>query len=158
MMAWAARFQRYGPADRVKAKDRLLPNPRVALQAIEQCHTAALGGHRSHCPTGGALEDRAHAYLYWHGPTCQTPAATPWRTTQRARLLPASSWLVTLTMSEALRALPLLVPPCAAAFPSRTTSSSATALGEALPAAALLHRCLPPVLPRGATPSAPLAA
>ncbi|MDH3771990.1 MAG: transposase zinc-binding domain-containing protein, partial [Nitrospirota bacterium] len=38
-------FRDYGPAYRQKFAEQLLPSHRVAMQAIEQCRTAAMGGH-----------------------------------------------------------------------------------------------------------------
>jgi hypothetical protein len=44
MIELADIFRHHGPAYRAKFADRLLPRHRAALEAIEHCRTAALGG------------------------------------------------------------------------------------------------------------------
>jgi hypothetical protein len=99
----AAIFRRHGPASRAKFKDRLLPRHLAAMEAMEHCRTAALGGHLSQCPTCGALAYSSHAGKNRHGPKCQHEATTRWLQQPRALLLPVSYVLVTCTLPEALR-------------------------------------------------------
>jgi Transposase zinc-binding domain len=45
--------RQYGPAYRAQQGEQLLPSQPAALQASEQCRTAALGGHVYACPACG---------------------------------------------------------------------------------------------------------
>ncbi len=45
MVEMAEIFRRYGPQYRAKYGDKMLPSHKQAMRAIEQCRTAALGGH-----------------------------------------------------------------------------------------------------------------
>ena len=44
MLELAEIFRHYGPAYRAKFADRMPPSHLAAMEAIEQCRTAALGG------------------------------------------------------------------------------------------------------------------
>ena len=103
MVALAAIFRRHGPAYRAKRTDRLLPSHLAAMEAIEPCRTAALGGHLYQCTACGELEESYHSCKNRHCPTCQNAAATRWLDQQRALLLPVPYFLVTFTLPEALR-------------------------------------------------------
>ena len=48
-MGLAEIVRRYGDQYRAKYGTKLLPSHRVAMQAIEQCRTEALGGHVYYC-------------------------------------------------------------------------------------------------------------
>jgi Transposase zinc-binding domain len=56
MIELAEIFRRYGPADRAKFADRMLPSHVAAMDAIEPCRTAALGGQLYQCADCGELE------------------------------------------------------------------------------------------------------
>src|SRR2546427_10693346 len=59
-----------------------------AMQAIETCRTAALGGHRETCDTCGAPQIAYNSCPNRHCPQCQTLAQERWLTARRADLLP----------------------------------------------------------------------
>jgi hypothetical protein len=127
MLELADLFRRDGPADRATCTDRVLPSPLAAMEAMEPCRTAALGGHLSPGAACGALEDSDHSWKNRHGPTCQHEATTRWLAPHRARLLPVPSLLVPLTRPEALRPMVRahprwlsnrLLQPSAAAWPA----------------------------------------
>jgi Transposase zinc-binding domain len=103
MLARADIFRRYGPASRATCADHMPPSHLQAMTAIAQCRTEALGGHGSQCMACGDLEYSEHACTHRHGPTCQNDEATRWLEQQRVLRLPVSSFLVTLTLPEALR-------------------------------------------------------
>jgi hypothetical protein len=103
MVELAEIFRRYGPAYRAKYHDRLLPSHLAAMEAIEHCRTAALGGHVSQCIECGELEYSYHSCKNRHCPKCQNDEATRWLEQQRALLLPVPYFLVTCTLPEALR-------------------------------------------------------
>ena len=103
MIELADIFRHHGPAYRAKFKDRMPQSHLAAMEAIEQCRTEALGGHLYQCTECGALEYSYHSCKNRHCPKCQNEAATRWLEQQRALLLPVPSFLVTLTLPEALR-------------------------------------------------------
>jgi hypothetical protein len=101
----AAIFQRYGPAYRTKYAAELLPSHLAAMQAIEQCRSAALGGEVYYCD--GCQQ---HHYVYRscgnrHCPKCQHQAGEEWLAAQQGLLLQVPYFLVTFTLPAGLRAL-----------------------------------------------------
>src|SRR5437899_11180360 len=58
--------------------------PRRAMQAIETCRTAALGGHRETCDTCGADRIAYNSCRNRHCPKCQTLATERWLAARRA--------------------------------------------------------------------------
>jgi Putative transposase/Transposase zinc-binding domain len=103
MLELAEIFRHYGPAYRAKFADRMPPSHLAAMEAIEQCRTAALGGHLYQCPACGELEYSYHSCKNRHCPKCQNEAATRWLAQQRMLLLPVPYFLVTFTLPEELR-------------------------------------------------------
>jgi hypothetical protein len=88
MIELADIFRRDGSEYRATCKDRIPHSHFKAMDAIEHCRTAALGGHGSQCMECGEPEYSSHACKNRHGPKCQTAEATPWLEEQRERLLP----------------------------------------------------------------------
>jgi len=78
---------------------------RRAMQAIETCRTAALGGHRETCDTCGAERLADHSCRNRHCPKCQTLAKERWLAARRAELLPVEYFHVVFTLPHALNAL-----------------------------------------------------
>ena len=56
MIELADIFRRYGPEYRAKFKDRIPQSHLEAMEAIEHCRTAALGGHVYQCMECGEPE------------------------------------------------------------------------------------------------------
>ena len=79
--------------------------PRRAMQAIETCRTAALGGHRETCDTCGAERIAYNSCRNRHCPKCQTLAKERWLAARRAELLPVEYFHVVFTLPHALNAL-----------------------------------------------------
>src|SRR6059036_3148635 len=78
---------------------------RRAMQAIETCRTAALGGHRETCDTCGAERIAYNSCRNRHCPKCQTLAKERWLAARRAELLPVEYFHVVFTLPHALNAL-----------------------------------------------------
>ena len=78
---------------------------RRAMQAIETCRTAALGGHRETCDTCGAERIAYNSCRNRHCPKCQTLAKERWLAAWRAELLPVEYFPVVFTLPHALNAL-----------------------------------------------------
>jgi hypothetical protein len=79
--------------------------PRRAMQAIETCRTATLGGHRETCNTCGADRIAYNSCRTRHCPKCQTLAKERWLAARRAELLPVEYFHVVFTLPHALNAL-----------------------------------------------------
>src|SRR3989442_15816483 len=78
---------------------------RRAMQAIETCRTAALGGHRETCDTCGAERIAYNSCRNRHCPKCQTLAKERWLAARRAELLPVEYFHVVFTLPHALNCL-----------------------------------------------------
>ncbi len=98
-------FRRHGP--RYRALHRLLPQQYRLMRAIEQCRTAALGGHVERC--GHCSQQRIH-YNSWrnrHCPKCQSLARAQWLERRKAELLPIPYFHVVFTIPSELNDLAL---------------------------------------------------
>jgi hypothetical protein len=78
---------------------------RRAMQAIETCRTAVLGGHRQTCDTCGAERIAYNSCRNRHCPKCQTLAKERWLAARRAELLPVEYFHVVFTLPHGLNAL-----------------------------------------------------
>jgi hypothetical protein len=103
MVELADIFRRYGPEYRAKFAAHMPTSHLKVMEAIEQCRTAALGGHVYQCTACGDLEYSYHSCKNRHCPKCQNDEATHWLAQQRTLLLPVPYFLVTFTLPEALR-------------------------------------------------------
>ena len=79
-------FREHGGAYR--RAHRLCAQQRRVMQAIEDCRTAALGGHLEACDRCGAEIARYHSCRNRHCPKCQTLAKERWVEARCAELLP----------------------------------------------------------------------
>ena len=82
-----------------------LPSQKRALQAIQQCRTAALGGQVYGCTNCGKLQYSYHSCGNRHCPKCHGQRTERWLQQQRDRLLPCPYFLLTFTLPSELRAL-----------------------------------------------------
>ena len=105
MIELAEIFRRYGPAYREKFGAHLLPSHRRAMQAIEQCRTAVLGGHVYYCPRCEQTQYRYHSCKNRHCPKCQQDAAQEWLAQQQQCLLRVPYFLLTFTLPAGLRSV-----------------------------------------------------
>ena len=93
----AAYWERHGESVRV--------DERRALQAILQCRTESMGGHRYDCNSCG------HEHFVWHSchhrlcPRCGGADTVEWIQRQLGKLLPVPYFMATFTLPGDLRAL-----------------------------------------------------
>jgi hypothetical protein len=91
-------FRRHGPAWRNANAGHVSLDQLKAMSAIENCRTAALGGHVERC------EDCAHVRVAYnscrnrHCPKCQAIAAKEWLAEREAELLPVPYYHVVFTL------------------------------------------------------------
>jgi len=95
----------HGPAYREKFGHRMLPSHRRAMQDIEQCRTAALGGQLYFCDQCQQQRYSYHSCKNRHCPKCGNDQATAWLQAQHHLLLPTHYFLVTFTLPAELRRL-----------------------------------------------------
>ena len=105
MLEVAEIFRLHGPAYREKFSPRLLPSHRRAMQDIEQCRTAALGGQFYFCQQCQQQRYSYHSCKNRHCPKCGNEQATTWLQAQQSLLLPTHHFLVTFTLPAQLRSL-----------------------------------------------------
>ena len=98
-------FRRFGDAYRTEARRALSTAARRVMTAIEDCRTAALGGHVEQC-------DRCRHRRVWynscrnrHCPKCQALARAAWIEARRADLLPVDYFHVVFTVPSAVAAI-----------------------------------------------------
>ena len=83
----------------------VLPAQMRALQAIEQCRTAALGGHVEGCDACGARRVAYNSCRNRNCPKCQASARAKWVAAQQALLLPIEYFHIVFTLPHTLNAL-----------------------------------------------------
>jgi len=105
MLEVADIFRLHGPQYREQFAARMLPSHLRAMQDIEQCRTAALGGQLYFC--GQCQEQRYsyHSCKNRHCPKCQNEQANLWLAQQQDLLLPIPYFMVTFTLPDELRAV-----------------------------------------------------
>jgi hypothetical protein len=96
-------FRQHGPAYR--EAHRLSRNQWRAMRAIEECQTAALGGHKDQCDHCGHLEISYNSCRNRHCPKCQTLRKEKWIEARRKDLLPIEYFHVVFTLPAALNPL-----------------------------------------------------
>jgi hypothetical protein len=95
-------FRGYGPAWRRANAGRVSLGQFKVMSAIENCRTAALGGHVARC------EDCSHTQIAYnscrnrHCPKCQGAAAKQWLAEREAELLPVPYYHVVFTLPAAI--------------------------------------------------------
>ena len=105
MLEVADIFRLHGPAYRAKFGDRMLPSHRRAMQDIEQCRTAALGGQVYFCAQCQDQRYSYHSCKNRNCPKCGNEQANEWLNQQQNLLLPTHYFLVTFTLPQELRPL-----------------------------------------------------
>ncbi len=105
MVELAEIFRLHGPAYRAKFGSRMLPSHLRAMQDIEQCRTASLGGQLYFCTQCQERRYSYHSCKNRHCPKCQNEQANDWLKQQKELLLPTHHFLVTFTLPAELRAL-----------------------------------------------------
>lgn len=105
MVEVAEIFRLHGPQYRTQFGQRLLPSHRRAMQDIEQCRTASLGGQVYFCQQCQTKRYSYHSCKNRHCPKCGNEQATTWLQAQQHLLLPTHHFLVTFTLPAQLRSL-----------------------------------------------------
>jgi len=105
MIELAEVFRQHGPAYRDKFRGRIPASHLQVMQAIEQCRTAALGGHVYICDECDQTRYSYHSCKNRHCPKCQNEAGQQWLQKQQALLLPVPYFMITFTLPEGLRAV-----------------------------------------------------
>ena len=119
---------------------------RRAMRAIENCRTAALGGHKDVCEACGAVRITYNSCRNRHCPKCQTLAKERWLDARRAELLPIGYFHLVFTLPHDLNPLaqgnPRLIYDLLFESMAKTLSSFAADprhLGGQLGVTAILH-------------------
>ncbi|MBK7657558.1 MAG: IS91 family transposase [Burkholderiaceae bacterium] len=91
-------FRAHGPDFRAAQRSHLSLGQLKVMSAIEQCRTAALGGHVLRCP--GCEHDQVsyNSCRNRHCPKCQAVAAKRWLQARQADLLPVDYYHVVFTL------------------------------------------------------------
>jgi putative transposase/transposase-like zinc-binding protein len=91
--------------DAYRRTHRLAAVQHRALDAIETCRTAALGGHQETCDHCGAVRITYNSCRNRHCPKCQALPTARWLAARRADLLPIPYFHVVFTLPHDLNAL-----------------------------------------------------
>ena len=98
-------FRTHGPAWRQAQHAHLSLSQLKVMSAIEQCRTAALGGHVLRCPACDHLDIAYNSCRNRHCPKCQARAAQRWLEERQADLLPVAYYHVVFTLPAPISAL-----------------------------------------------------
>ena len=98
-------FRTHGPAWREQQAGHLSLSQLKVMSAIEQCRTAALGGHALRCNDCGHEEISYNSCRNRHCPKCQARAAQRWLEARQADLLPVEYYHVVFTLPEPISAI-----------------------------------------------------
>jgi len=91
-------FRLHGPAWRQAQRGHLSLGQLKVMSAIEQCRSAALGGHVLRCDGCGVGEVSYNSCRNRHCPKCQSSAAKRWLEARQADLLPVEYYHVVFTL------------------------------------------------------------
>ena len=91
-------FRAQGPAWRTAHQGHLSLGQLKVMSAIEQCRSAALGGHLLHCPACAHDEISYNSCRNRHCPKCQASAAKRWLEARQTELLPVDYYHVVFTL------------------------------------------------------------
>ena len=91
-------FRLHGPAWRQAQRAHLSLGQLKVMSAIEQCRSAALGGHVLRCKSCGSDQIAYNSCRNRHCPKCQSAAARRWLEAREADLLPVEYYHVVFTL------------------------------------------------------------
>jgi hypothetical protein len=91
-------FRVHGPAWRAAQRGHLSLAQLKVMSAIEQCRSAALGGHVLRCDGCGVDQVAYNSCRNRHCPKCQSSAAQRWLDARQADLLPVEYYHVVFTL------------------------------------------------------------
>ena len=98
-------FRAHGPTWRQQQAGHLSLGQLKVMSAIEQCRTAALGGHVLRCNACDHEEISYNSCRNRHCPKCQARAAQRWLEARQADLLPVEYYHVVFTLPEPISAI-----------------------------------------------------
>jgi hypothetical protein len=98
-------FRLHGPAWRQAQRAHLSLAQLKVMSAIEQCRSAALGGHVLRCEGCGADQIAYNSCRNRHCPKCQSAAARRWLDARQADLLPVAYYHVVFTLPAPIAAI-----------------------------------------------------
>jgi hypothetical protein len=98
-------FRRYGDAYRQQHGASLSTAQRRVMTAIEQCRTAALGGHVEQCDACGHQRICYNSCRNRHCPKCQFLARAEWLEDRRSELLTTPYFHVVFTVPQEIAAI-----------------------------------------------------
>ncbi len=91
-------FRTHGPAWRQAQRGHLSLGQLKVMSAVEQCRSAALGGHVLHCQSCEHHEISYNSCRNRHCPKCQARAARRWLEARQLDLLPVDYYHVVFTL------------------------------------------------------------
>ena len=91
-------FRNHGPAWRQANAGHVSRDQLKVMSAIENCRTAALGGHVLRCENCAHIEIAYNSCRNRHCPKCQAAAAKQWLAAREAELLPVPYFHVVFTL------------------------------------------------------------
>ena len=95
-------FRVHGPAWRAAQRGHLSLGQLKVMSAIEQCRSAAMGGHVLRCEGCGTDQVSYNSCRNRHCPKCQSTAAQRWLEARQADLLPVEYYHVVFTLPAAI--------------------------------------------------------
>jgi len=98
-------FRIHGPAWRQAQRTHLSLGQLKVMSAIEQCRSAALGGHVLRCEGCGTDQVAYNSCRNRHCPKCQSAAARRWLEARQADLLPVAYYHVVFTLPAPIAAI-----------------------------------------------------
>jgi hypothetical protein len=98
-------FRRYGDAYRQQHDCSLSTAQHRVMTAIEQCRTAALGGHVEQCDACGHQRIAYNSCRNRHCPKCQSLARAEWLENRRSELLTTPYFHVVFTVPQEIAAI-----------------------------------------------------
>ena len=98
-------FRAHGPAWRQAQQGHLSLGQLKVMSAIEQCRSAALGGHVLRCDACAQLQIAYNSCRNRHCPKCQARAARRWLEARQADLLPVDYYHLVFTLPAPIAAI-----------------------------------------------------
>ena len=98
-------IRQYGPAYRTQHTASLSRGQRCVMSAIEQCRTAALGGHVEQCDACGHQRIAYNSCRNRHCPKCQSLTRAQWLQDRQSELLPVEYFHVVFTVPQEVAAI-----------------------------------------------------
>jgi hypothetical protein len=98
-------FRAHGPAWRQAQQGHLSLGQLKVMSAIEQCRSAALGGHVLRCAACAQVQIAYNSCRNRHCPKCQARAARRWLEARQADLLPVDYYHLVFTLPAPISAI-----------------------------------------------------